>query len=52
MNDLNNLVRSIAEKTSFAGLQMLLNKSKAEALVAKMRTHEEEVVTVLLSIAR
>ncbi len=52
INDLNSLVRSIAEKTTFVGLQMLLNRSKAEALVAKMKTHEEEIVTVLLSIAR
>ena len=52
INNLNTLVRSIAEKTNFVGLQMLLNKSKVDTLVEKMKMHEEEVVTVLLSIAR
>jgi division protein CdvB (Snf7/Vps24/ESCRT-III family) len=52
INDLNVLVRSIAEKTNFVSLQMLLNKSKVDTLVEKMKLHEEEVVTVLLSIAR
>ena len=52
INDLNNLVRSIAGKTSFVGLQMLLNKNKVDGLVERMKMHEEEVVTALISIAR
>jgi len=51
INELNKLVLSIADKTNFVALQMLLNKSKVDKLVEKMKGHEDEVVTILLSIA-
>lgn len=51
IRDLNTLVTTISGKSNFVGIQMLLNKSKVDVLVEKMKKHEEEVVTVLLSIA-
>jgi len=51
IRELNELVKSISAKSNFVGLQMLLSKSKVDELVEKMKRHEEEVVTVLLSIA-
>jgi hypothetical protein len=51
INELNSLVKSIAEKKNFMPLQMLLNKGKVDALVERMKGHEAEVLTVLLSVA-
>lgn len=51
IRELNALVTTISGKSNFVGIQMLLNKSRVDVLVEKMKKHEEEVVTVLLSIA-
>ncbi len=42
---------TIRELNELVGLQMLLSKGKVDELVGKLKRHEEEVVTVLLSIA-
>ena len=51
MKELNELVKKIAENPSYLGIQTLLNKSKVDGLVERLKKHEEEIVTVLLSIA-
>ncbi len=51
INELNTLVKSIADKSNFVGIQMLLNKGKVDSLLEKLKGHEEEVMTILLSIA-
>lgn len=51
INELNSLVKSIAEKKNFMSLQMLLSKNKVDALVERIKSHEAEVLTVLLSVA-
>ncbi|KAH8683230.1 hypothetical protein BGZ60DRAFT_524566 [Tricladium varicosporioides] len=51
MKELNSLVKSMAEKPNFIGLQMLFKQSKVDDLVARLKLHEDEVVTVLLFMA-
>jgi hypothetical protein len=49
--ELRDLVKEIAEKPGFIGVQMLLKKGKVEALTERLKRHEEEIVNVLVTIA-
>lgn len=51
MKELNSLVKSMAEKPNFIGIQMLFKQSKVDGLVGRLKLHEDEVVTVLLFMA-
>jgi hypothetical protein len=51
MSELKILVKQISEAGSFVGLQMLMKKSRVEGLCGRLKEHEGEIVTVLLSVA-
>jgi hypothetical protein len=51
MTELKTLVKGIREAGSFVGLQVLMKKSKADSLCERLKEHEGEIVTVLLSVA-
>jgi len=48
---LSALVGQVAKSNSLIGLRYLLLQNRAEELVVKLQTHEEEIQTVLLSVA-
>lgn len=51
IQELHQLVMAMASGPSYLGLQALLNKSKVDDLLDRLRVHEQEIVLVLLSIA-
>jgi hypothetical protein len=51
IRELHELVKQMASKSSFLGIQTLLHKNKVNALIERLKQHEEEIVRVLLSIA-
>jgi hypothetical protein len=51
MRELKTLVTGIEGSGNFVGLQVLMKKSKVEALCVRLKAHEGEIVTVLLSVA-
>ena len=50
MNELKALVHQIVGTKTVFSLQVLLNKSKADDLLKRLRRHEEEIIVVLMSI--
>jgi hypothetical protein len=48
---LRRLVNKLAQADKFVGFQFLVRRSKIEALVAGLRTQEDGIRTVLLSVA-
>ncbi|KAJ9503872.1 hypothetical protein H2202_001011 [Exophiala xenobiotica] len=51
LGDLRRLVNKLAQVDKFVGFQFLVRRSKIEALVAGLRTQEDGIRTVLLSVA-
>jgi len=50
INDLNNFVRDMAQRTTWVRLRVLLHQNAADKLVERLHRHEEEIMQVLLSI--
>jgi hypothetical protein len=51
INELNNFVRDMAQRTTWVRLRVLLHQNAADKLVERLHRHEEEIMQVLLSIA-
>ncbi|KIW61705.1 hypothetical protein PV05_01795 [Exophiala xenobiotica] len=51
LDDLRRLVNKLAQSDKFVGFQFLVRRSKIEALVTGLRTQEDGIRTVLLSVA-
>ena len=51
VNELHTLVEQIAKAKSFMALKFPVNQSTANHLLQRLREHEGEIVTLLLSIA-
>lgn len=51
LNDLRRLVDKLSQADKFIGFQFLVRKSKIETLLVGLRTQEDGIRTVLLSVA-
>ncbi len=51
VSELQMLVQRIGRSKTWVSLQVLLNQSKSNDLLQRLKRHEEEIVTVLMFIA-